>query len=128
MVFLTDDRVVIIHTDDIGMCQASVSAFEELWEAGIITSGATMVPCPWFLDAARLCRTSPDIDMGVHVTLTSEWETYRWGPISTRDPASGLLDSDGYFFRTSEDFQASGDPVQLKSKLRHKSKELCQQG
>jgi len=115
--FSDNDRVVIIHTDDIGMCQASVSAFEELWDVGIITSGATMVPCPWFLDVARLCRNNPGIDMGVHVTLTSEWETYRWGPISTRDPASGLLDSDGCFFRSSEEVQASGDPVAVKVEI-----------
>jgi predicted glycoside hydrolase/deacetylase ChbG (UPF0249 family) len=115
--FSDDDRIVIIHTDDIGMCQASVSAFEELWDVGIISSGSTMVPCPWFLAVARLCRLNPRIDMGVHVTLTSEWETYRWGPISTRDPDSGLIDTDGYFFRSSEEVQVSGDPVAVQVEI-----------
>ena len=83
---LTDkDRAVIIHTDDIGMCQASVTAYKDLMEFGIISSGATMVPCPWFLEAAKLCREHPEYDMGVHLTLTSEWQTYRWGPVSTRE-------------------------------------------
>jgi chitin disaccharide deacetylase len=95
--FSDNDRVVIIHTDDIGMCHASVQAFHDLWNFGSITSGAIMVPCPWFPAVAQMCRENPEIDMGVHATLNAEWETYRWGPLSTRDPASGLLDANGYF-------------------------------
>ena len=95
--FSDNDRAVIIHTDDIGMCHASVQAFKDLWDFGTITSGATMVPCPWFPAVAQMCRENPEIDMGVHATLNAEWESYRWGPISTREPESGLLDADGYF-------------------------------
>jgi predicted glycoside hydrolase/deacetylase ChbG (UPF0249 family) len=91
------DRLVIIHTDDIGMCHASVQAFKDLWAFGTITSGATMVPCPWFPAVAQLCREHPEIDMGVHATLNAEWENYRWGPVSTRASDSGLLDEAGYF-------------------------------
>ncbi len=91
------DRLVIIHTDDIGMCHASVQAFKDLWAFGTITSGAVMVPCPWFPATSQMCRENPDIDMGVHATLNAEWENYRWGPVSTRDQASGLMDADGYF-------------------------------
>ena len=95
---LTDnDRAVIIHPDDIGMCHASVQAFKDLWAFGTITSGATMVPCPWFPAVVQMCRENPEIDMGVHATLNAEWESYRWGPVSTRDQSSGLMDADGYF-------------------------------
>jgi len=95
---LADDaRAVIIHTDDIGMCHASVQAFKDLWAFGTITSGATMVPCPWFPAVVQMCRANPEIDMGVHATLNAEWESYRWGPVSTRDSSSGLMDTDGYF-------------------------------
>ena len=83
------DRLVILHTDDIGMCHASVQAFRDLWAFGTITSGATMVPCPWFPAVAQMCRENPAIDMGVHATLNAEWESYRWGPVSTREPGSG---------------------------------------
>ena len=95
--FTDNDRVVIIHTDDIGMCHASVQAFKDLWAFGTITSGATMVPCPWFPAVAQMCKENPEMDMGVHATLNAEWESYRWGPVSTRDQATGLLDADGYF-------------------------------
>jgi len=108
--FANDDRLVVIHVDDVGMCQASVSAFEDLYEFGLVSSGAVMVPCPWFLEAAKLAEKFPGIDLGVHLTLTSEWDTYRWGPVSTRDPASGMLDAEGFFYRTAAEAQEFGDP------------------
>jgi chitin disaccharide deacetylase len=91
------DRLVIFHTDDIGMCQASLQAYMDLWDFGTISSGAVMTPCPWFPATAKFCRDNPEVDMGVHATLNAEWEAYRWGPVSTRDPESGLLDQEGYF-------------------------------
>src|SRR5512133_2008357 len=90
------DRLVILHTDDIGMCQASLQAFQDLWDFGTISTGAVMVPCPWFPATAEFCRKHPEVDMGVHATLNAEWENYRWGPVSPRNPESGLMDKDGY--------------------------------
>lgn len=95
--YTDNDRLVIIHTDDIGMCHASVQAFKDLWAFGTISSAATMTPCPWFPAVAQMCRENPEIDMGVHATLNAEWESFRWGPVSTRESASGLLDEAGYF-------------------------------
>jgi hypothetical protein len=108
--YSNDDRLVIIHTDDIGMCQASVKAFSDLWEFGTISSGAVMMPCPWSPAAAEYCRNNPGVDMGVHATLTSEWDIYRWGPLSTRDPGSGLLDSEGFLHKTTLAAQENADP------------------
>ena len=105
------DRAVIIHADDIGMCQSSNSAYAKLIEAGGVSSAAMMAPCAWFPAAAAYCREHPDVDMGVHTTLTCEWSAYRWGPISTRDPASGLMDEEGYFFRSTPDAQQHADPA-----------------
>src|SRR5919108_2899480 len=95
--FDAHDRVVIVHADDIGMCHATLPAIAELLEFGLVSSAAVMAPCPWFPQAAAFCRAHPAVDMGVHLTLNCEWEACRWGPISTRDPASGLLDAHGYF-------------------------------
>ena len=108
--FSDRDRVVILHADDIGMCQASVQAFADLWDFGTVSSGAVMMPCSWAPAAAEMCRNNPGIDMGVHATLTSEWNAYRWGPLSTRDPGSGLVDSAGFLFQTSAEFQQNADP------------------
>ena len=107
--FSDTDRVAIIHADDVGMCQASVEAFKQLNDVGILTCGAVMVPCPWFPSAAQYVRENPAVDLGVHLTLTSEWPLYRWGPVSTRDPRSGLMDEQGFFPRLSRQLQESAD-------------------
>lgn len=99
------DRAVIFHADDIGMCEGSVSAYRDLMDFGLLSSAATMVPCPWFPAAASLFRTltdHPRLDVGVHLTFNSEWDAFRWGPLSTRDPQSGLMDEDGYFFNRTD--------------------------
>jgi len=115
--FADDDRVVIIHADDIGMCQATLPAFADLVDFGLISSGAVMVPCPWFPQVAATCRQHTGVDLGVHLTLTSEWDSYRWGPISTRDPASGLIDEQGYFHHRSEQVQEHGDAAAVQLEL-----------
>ncbi|MCD4753370.1 MAG: polysaccharide deacetylase family protein [Anaerolineaceae bacterium] len=112
-----DDRVVIIHTDDIGMCQSSVAAFADLWEDGGISSGAIMIPCAWAPAAAAYAREHPEADLGVHLTLTSEWDTYRWGPISSRKPESGMMDAEGFFPRTCDEVQQNGDPAFVKVEI-----------
>lgn len=91
------DRLVIIHTDDIGMCHASVQAFKDLWSVDGVTSGAVMTPCAWFPAVVNMCRENPEMDMGVHATLNAEWESYRWGPVSDVGAGSGLRDEAGYF-------------------------------
>lgn len=108
--YSNDDRLVIIHVDDVGMCQASLQAFGDLWEFGTISSGAVMVPCPWFRATVAWARQYPDVDLGVHGTVNSEWDGYRWGPVSTRDPATGLLDEEGYFHRREPAVQSGADP------------------
>lgn len=115
--FQDTDRLVIIHTDDIGMCHASIAAFAELWEFGLISSGATMVPCSWFPQVAAFCRQHPKVDMGVHITLNCEYDTYRWRPLSTCDPSSGLLDEEGYLHRTSLAVQQKADPAAVQLEL-----------
>ena len=109
--FGPSDRVVVVHADDIGMCQATLPALEGLLDTGLLSSAAVMVPCPWFPATAAFCRDHPDVDMGVHLTLTSEWDRYRWGPILSRDRAWGLLDAEGYFFRSTAEVFEHGDEV-----------------
>ncbi len=96
------DRVVIMHVDDLGMSYGGIQAFKDLWEFGTVSSGAVMVPCPWFRGVVEMYCTSPQMDIGLHATLNSEWASYRWSPLSTRDPKSGLIDSEGYFHRDCE--------------------------
>ncbi|MSZ30104.1 MAG: ChbG/HpnK family deacetylase, partial [Actinobacteria bacterium] len=86
-----DARLLIINCDDLGSTRAANVAIYESLREGLATSATLMVPCPWARDAAAEYRGE---DVGVHLTLNSEWENYRWGPI-TRSPS--LLDGDGGF-------------------------------
>lgn len=97
--FRSDSRVAIFHADDVGMCHGANVAFKELSRLGAINCGAVMVPCPWFTEVAEMAAANPALDLGVHLTLTSEWATYRWAPISTASRSSGLIDESGYFWR-----------------------------
>jgi hypothetical protein len=115
--FADDDRVVILHADDIGMAQANVAAYADLVEVGIMSSAAVMVPCGWFPAAARFCRDHPVVDIGVHLTLNSESDTCRWRPLSTSEAVSGLMDEEGYFHRTREATWAQADPETVLAEL-----------
>lgn len=126
--FADNDRVAIIHTDDIGMCFASVKAFVDLWEFGLISSGAVMVPCPWFLKAADYARQAPAVDLGVHSTITSEWPSYRWGPLSTREPASGLVDAHGFFYASTREVQAYAVQAYVEAELEAQVQQALRHG
>lgn len=92
-------RAVVLHVDDVGMCHGANVAFLELSRAGGVTCGSVMVPCPWFPEIASAAAEDASLDIGVHLTLTSEWPQYRWRPLTTHSRASGLIDEHGYFPR-----------------------------
>ena len=96
--FDSKSRVAIFHADDVGMCHGANAAFEELARLGAINCGSVMVPCPWFTETMEMAGANPNLDIGVHLTLTSEWKTYRWAPISTTSKNSGLIDEDGFLW------------------------------
>jgi hypothetical protein len=97
--FTPESRVAIFHADDVGMCHGANVAFAELSRKATITCGSVMVPCPWFAEVAEMAAADTHLDLGVHLTLTSERDGYRWAPISTTSRASGLIDDQGYFWR-----------------------------
>jgi len=113
-----DQRVAIFHADDVGMCHGANAAFEELSKDGSITCGAVMVPCPWFTEVVAMVAANPDVDLGVHLTLTSEWQSYRWGPISTASRNSGLIDADGYFWHRLPMLAANVVPEAAEAEMR----------
>lgn len=92
-----DSRLLIIHGDDLGMAHSVNQAIFEALEKGWITSASILVPCPWFPEAAAWAKRHPDLDLGIHLDLNSEWTGFRWGPVSGRDVVPSLLDPDGYF-------------------------------
>ncbi len=111
------DSVLIPHVDDVACAHGANVAFFALLHAGAVTCGSVMVPCAWFPEAAARARDS-GADLGIHLTLTSESAAHRWRPLSTTDPASGLLDPAGYLWRTVPELRANADPDAVEAELR----------
>ncbi|NOY82653.1 MAG: ChbG/HpnK family deacetylase [Kiritimatiellaeota bacterium] len=109
------ETALIVHADDLGMCHSANAAGMKALETGIVTSASVMVPCPWFPEMATWARRHPKADLGLHLTLTSEWEGYRWGPVAARDRVPGLVDPDGYLWGRVADVvrHASADEVEV---------------
>lgn len=98
--FPAGKKVLILHADDIGMCdEANIAAVDYLLK-GQIQSAAAMVPCPTFEAFASWAKENPQLDIGLHLTLTSEWKTYRWGPVSDPSEVPGLIDEEGKLWRS----------------------------
>lgn len=107
-----DARLLIVNCDDLGMCHSANEGVYESLRDGLATSASLMVPCPWAREAAARYRGE---DVGVHLTLTAEWELYRWGPITQ---APSLLGGDGGFPRTIEDAWDHADLDEVRRELR----------
>jgi predicted glycoside hydrolase/deacetylase ChbG (UPF0249 family) len=107
-----DAKLLIVNCDDLGSSRSANVAVYEALRDGLATSATLMVPCPWARDAAAQYRGE---DVGVHLTLNSEWETYRWGPI-THSPS--LLDGDGGFPRTLDDIWDHADIEEVRKECR----------
>jgi len=110
--YAPDAKLLIVNCDDLGSSRSANVAVYEALRDGVATSSTLMVPCPWARDAAAMYRGE---DVGVHLTLNSEWDTYRWGPI-THSPS--LLDGDGGFPRTVADVWDHADLDEVRKECR----------
>lgn len=111
-------RQVIIHEDDVGMCHGANTAYLDLFRRGICTSGSVMVPCPWFPEIAAVAAKDPTLDLGVHITLTSEKAHYRWSPLTRPSAAAGLTDPHGYFWNNVGDLRRRAHPDAVEAEMR----------
>ena len=108
-----DAKLLIVHADDLGMAHSVNVATTKAFETSLVNSGSIMAPCPWLSEIADYARKNPQADLGLHLTLTSEWTSFRWGPVSPRDRVSSLLDKDGYFYLTETEAAAHADPKEV---------------
>lgn len=111
-------KLLILHADDLGVAHAADSASFAALERGAVSSASVMMPTPWVTEVAMWARTHPDADLGLHLTLTSEWETYRWGSVAPRDSVPSLLDPDGTLPRETAPVTARARPDEVERELR----------
>src|SRR5215216_2037983 len=112
-----DAKLLIVHADDLGMAHSVNAATMKAFETGLVNSGSIMVPCPWLSEIAAFARANPQADLGLHLTLTSEWTSFRWGPVTPRARVTSLLDKDGYFYLTETEAAAHATPKEVELEI-----------
>lgn len=111
-------KVLILHADDIGMCEEANIAAKAYLEKNQIQSAAIMVPCPNSTEAINWAVQNPGKDIGLHLTLTSEWKTYRWGPVSDPKDVPGLLDKEGKLWRSVPEVVNNATAEEVEKEIR----------
>lgn len=96
--FAPGTKGLIINGDDFGMNHATNVGTMAAMKAGGLTSATIMVPCPWFPMVVDFAKENPQANLGLHLTLTSEWKRYKWGPVIGRTAVPSIVDELGYFY------------------------------
>jgi predicted glycoside hydrolase/deacetylase ChbG (UPF0249 family) len=116
--YAADARVLIVNADDFGMCHDQNEGVIAGLKDGLFTSSTILVTCPWFEEAAAFARSNPAADLGVHLTLTAEWDPYKWGPVLGRRAVPSLVDERGYLWQTVEQVYEHARLDEAESELR----------
>lgn len=93
-----DSKLLIVHADDLAVAHSVDTASFDALDKNAVTSASVMVPCAWLTEVASYAKDHPGADLGLHLTLTSEWKIYRWGPVESKDKVPTLLDPAGYLW------------------------------
>jgi chitin disaccharide deacetylase len=115
--YTEQDRILVINGDDFGMCHAANVGTAKFLSDFPGNSATLMVPCPWAYEAIQMWRSHPQWSIGLELTLTSEWETYRWGPVSPREKVPSLVDEDGCFWGNNELFNKHAKPQEVEIEI-----------
>ena len=115
------DKLLIVHADDAGLAHGVNTATFAALESGQVTSASVMVPCPWVQEVAEYVKKNPQADIGVHLTLSSEWDLYKWGPVAAKSEVPSLINILGYFY-TIRDAMAKIDGHEAVIELREQVK------
>ena len=113
-----DAKLLIINADDLAMSHSENDASFAALDQKFVTSATVMVPAPWFGEVAAYAKAHPDADLGLHLTLTAEWQTFRWGPVTPRNLVPSLVGPDGNFYATTEDFANHAKLDEVETEIR----------
>jgi chitin disaccharide deacetylase len=113
-----DTIAVILHVDDVGMSHSSNLGAIQAIEQGAASSFAIMMPCPWVPEIARWIAKNTTVDSGLHLTLTSEWQIYRWGPVAGKKAVPGLVDNEGCMWRSVPQVITHATPDGIETEIR----------
>ena len=111
-------KVLIIHVDDVGMSYESNQGAIKAIREGVANSLSVMMPCGWVPGFVHYWKENKDIDAGLHLTMTSEWKDYRWGPLAGKTNVKGLTDSEGALWRSVADVVKNASPDEVETEIR----------
>lgn len=111
-------RLLIVHGDDIGAAHSANAATMAAFDFGVVNSGAVLVPAPWTAEFAAWYRAQPGADIGVHLTLTAEWQYLRWPGVRSRSEAPSLYDAEGFLPRLVEEVTRQARTAEAEQELR----------
>jgi predicted glycoside hydrolase/deacetylase ChbG (UPF0249 family) len=123
-----DARLLLVTGDDVGFTHSANRASEMAMKHGFVTSGSVMVPCPWFQEIADLARREPGIDLGVHLTLTCECATFKWGPTLGAPRVPSLVDGHGTFPVTEAEVLERANADEVEAELRNQIERAIEGG
>lgn len=121
-------KLLIIHADDLGVTHSENMASISGLESSPVNSASIMVPCPWFPEIAAYARSNKQLDLGLHLTLNSEWKYYKWGPVTSRDSVSSLVNDSGYFYSLVDSLGMYGKAPEVELELRNQVKRAYKEG
>jgi chitin disaccharide deacetylase len=113
-----DTKLLIIHADDLAIAHSEDAASFEALDKGAVTSASIIVPGPWLTEVADYAKAHPDVDLGLHLALTSEWKTFRWGSVESKDKVPSLLDPAGTLWSLSELVAKNAKPQEVEREYR----------
>lgn len=123
-----DAKLVIIHADDLGVTNSENAASISAMQKGCVSSASIMVPCPWFPEIAAYSQSHPDADLGLHITLTSEWKYYKWGPVTAITEVPGLINKYGFLYSTVDSVLKSATATEVETEIRNQVNRAIQFG
>ena len=126
--FPKGSKVIILHIDDVGMSWDSNQGAIEAMANGVANSVSIMMPCPWVPGFVHYMKEHPDVDAGLHLTLTSEWKDYRWPPLSGRPAVPGLVDQEGALWRSVKLVTQNASADEVETEIREQIKRARDMG
>src|SRR6185503_13450399 len=114
-----DAKLVIIHSDDLGVSHSENAASTAAMEKGSVSSASIMVPCPWFPEIAAYAQSNPAADLGLHLTLTSEWKYYKWGPVTAKEKVPGLVNANGFLYSDVDSVLQNATTAEVEQEIRN---------
>jgi len=114
-----DAKLVIIHADDLGVSHSENAASRSAMEKGSVSSASIMVPCPWFPEIAAYAQANPKADLGLHITLTSEWKYYKWGPVTAKEKVPGLVNKNGFLYSSVDSVYQNASAQEVETETRN---------